>query len=68
MDAGETEKRPAERGNAKATAKAESPASPTIHVQERKQDAATDLPMDHGLTAWLQVLACWILFANTWSV
>lgn len=24
------------------------------------------LPMDHGLNAWLQVLGCWILFANTW--
>lgn len=32
-------------------------------VEERGEN---HLPMDHGVKAWLQVLGCWILFANTW--
>ncbi|KAI1860339.1 uncharacterized protein JN550_011605 [Neoarthrinium moseri] len=39
-----------------------------INVNEQKQDAAGELQMDHGLRAWLQVLGCWILFANTWGL
>ncbi|OLN86734.1 putative transporter MCH4-like protein 4 [Colletotrichum chlorophyti] len=36
--------------------------------EEPSQTIKEDLPMDHGVTAWLQVLGSWILFANTWGL
>ncbi|KAF6808754.1 transporter MCH4-like protein 4 [Colletotrichum sojae] len=44
---------------------ASSPTSDEEPVQDVKED---ELPMDHGVTAWLQVLGSWILFANTWGL
>ncbi|KAL8794102.1 MAG: hypothetical protein Q9195_003287 [Heterodermia aff. obscurata] len=35
---------------------------------ERAGEGIDELPMDHGLRAWLQVLGSWVLFANTWYV
>lgn len=33
-----------------------------------KEGEPSELRMDSGLTAWLQVLGSWILFMNTWYV
>ncbi|TDZ39635.1 MFS transporter asaE [Colletotrichum spinosum] len=41
-----------------------SPASDVSPAQKNEDE----FPMDHGITAWLQVLGSWILFANTWGL
>lgn len=44
----------------------------TTEVSEKSTDEGksvsrhADYPQDGGVTAWLQVLACWLLFMNTW--
>ncbi|KAL5117365.1 hypothetical protein ACEQ8H_004681 [Pleosporales sp. CAS-2024a] len=37
------------------------------HVTQSAQEHP-DYPIDHGTTAWLQVLGGWILFANSWGL
>ncbi|KAF9879505.1 major facilitator superfamily transporter [Colletotrichum karsti] len=50
------------------TEKTPSSVSSPVPEEEPVQAEGHDLPMDHGTIAWLQVLGCWILFANTWGL
>lgn len=38
------------------------------NTDQLERDKVPELRMDGGLTAWMQVLGSWILFANTWFV
>jgi len=40
----------------------------TDRVEEVQGAGEPEIRQDGGLTAWLQVFACWLLFMNTWSV
>jgi hypothetical protein len=40
----------------------------TNRVEEVHSASESEIRQDGGLTAWLQVFACWLLFMNTWSV
>lgn len=39
----------------------------SVNEQEKSQTTDHEIRQDRGLTAWLQVFACWLLFMNTWS-
>lgn len=48
--------------------KEESDTGPKTDPDQLVNDGPSELRMDSGLIAWMQVLGSWILFANTWFV
>ncbi|KAI5865753.1 major facilitator superfamily transporter [Durotheca rogersii] len=46
----------------------EAQAIPAPGADDEDDDDDDGLPMDRGVGPWLQVLGCWILFANTWGL